>query len=149
MSSALVQGPIGLLEKAPCGDVEVRLTVTGCVSGRVTPAICSRTDSGADAVPADSVAGAFAIATEGVSHVARSCHPRLNDAPAIAFVHDVAHAVAGSWIAAASWSRTAPLSVANCVTLTPSGRLGCQAKPKCVPAEPRAYGRADTSSSKI
>ena len=41
MSSVLVHGPVALFEKPPCGDVDVSVTVTGCVSGRVMPAICS------------------------------------------------------------------------------------------------------------
>jgi len=84
------------VEKLPCCELDESVTVTGCVSGRVTPASCSRTVSGPDAVPAVSAAGAFPNASVGVAQFAKSFQPSLKTAPAIAFVHDAAHADAGS-----------------------------------------------------
>jgi hypothetical protein len=72
-------------------------------------------------------------------HVAKSSQPSLNAAPASETVHVPAHAASGveteSRIAVASRSSSAPLSAANCVDDSPSGRFGVHAKPRCVPAE--------------
>ncbi len=94
--SVLVQGPVALAAKLPCGELDARVTATGCVSPRVTPASCRRTVSGPAAVPAVSVTGAFANTTVGVDQVAKSFQPSLNHPPSIAFVHHAAHAVVGS-----------------------------------------------------
>jgi hypothetical protein len=87
-----VQGPLGLAEKPPCGELEVSVTVTGWVSGRVVPATCRRIVSGPVAVPAATVAAWFANTRAGLDHVEKSFQASLKEAPAMALVHDDAHA---------------------------------------------------------
>ena len=104
------------------------------------PASFSRTVSGPTAVPVTAVTAGVAISSSAGDQVAKSFQPSLNDAPARETVH-----VAGarglraptteSWIAVASRSSSAPLSAANCVDDSPSGRFGVHAKPRRVPAE--------------
>src|SRR4051812_48137595 len=103
------------------------------------PASFSRTLTGPATAPATAVSAGVEISSSAGDQVAKSFQPSLNDAPAREAVHVAAHAASGadteSWIAVARRSSSAPLSAANSVEDSPSGRFGVHAKPRRVPAE--------------
>src|ERR1700745_3739589 len=106
-------GPSAVAAKLPCGELDVSVTVTGCVSARVTPASWSWTVTGPSAAPAPALAGGVENTSAGVDHVEKSRQLSLNDAPSSAAVQVPAHAAAEleteSWIAVASRRTTRPL----------------------------------------
>src|SRR5262245_62327360 len=112
------------------------------------PTSSSRTVSGPAGVPSVAVTGALGMSSAGGDHVEKSCQPSLNEAPTSEAMHVPSHAETGaeaeSRIAVASRVTSAPLSVANCVDDSVSGRFGVQAKPSLVPTERIAYVCADT-----
>src|SRR5438270_10890457 len=55
-SSVLVQGPSAVAEKLPVAALDESEIVSGSAAFSATPAVCSWTEIGADAVPAGSVA---------------------------------------------------------------------------------------------
>ena len=95
-ASVGVHGPDGLVEKAPCGELDASVTVTGCVSACATPASCSCTESGPEGVPAASVTGAVVKPSAGADQVVNPFHASLNAAPGSDSVHVPAQAASGA-----------------------------------------------------
>src|SRR5438270_3879351 len=108
-SSVLVQGPSAVAEKLPVAALDESEIVSGSAAFSATPAVCSWTESGADAAPAVSVAAGVVKPIEGCDHVAKVFQVSTNAALSTVAVHQaVPHAPPGawseSWIAAASRS---------------------------------------------
>src|SRR5947208_15419767 len=80
--SVLVHGPPAVVEKAPCAELELKLTVTALVA-----LVCSCTVMAAEGLPAMRVCGAVAKASVGVDQYWSVFQASLNQAPSICPPH--------------------------------------------------------------